>query len=209
MEKELVKYIKKILELYFKYGIKSVTMDDVARELGISKKTLYQYVDDKKDLVDKVLQCHIDETDVKLRENFNTDLNAIDQLLNVMNVIQLELIKSNTSLEYDLKKYYPDTYNKIYEWRKNTIIQGNLNNIEKGLKEGLYRNDFEPRIVANMHFIKLQAAIDNGMLSIEDYNPQQVFVEDFIHHVRGLCNIKGIEYIDKRLEEINKQQKNN
>lgn len=150
MNPELKNILERVSELYNKYGMKSVTMDDVARELGISKKTLYQHVENKNVLVSKVLDYLLDQKNCVFNELLSKDLNAIEELLEV-GVYIIKTIKDyNTSTQYDLKKYYPELYTKFNEVRKNRMHQSILINIEKGKGQRLYRKELDNEIIAKI-----------------------------------------------------------
>src|ERR1035437_2884162 len=110
MNEELKNLLSKVRCLYMKYGIKSVTMDDVARELGISKKTLYQYVNDKNELVQKVVEMELDDKAEGFSKMNCSGLNAIEELFEVHKMIRQMLKDYNPSTEYDLRKYYPELF---------------------------------------------------------------------------------------------------
>src|SRR5665811_2127221 len=112
MNDELKNILLKVRELYMKYGIKSITMDDVARELGISKKTLYQYVTDKDDLVRKFVDYEIDQKQDEVIRCFNIRFNAIEELFEISFFMNKMMRNQNPATEYDLKKYYPNHYQK-------------------------------------------------------------------------------------------------
>jgi len=201
MNKELENILEKVGELYFKYGIKSVTMDDVARELGISKKTLYLYVENKTELVSKVVAYILDKSDcefVKLREK---KLNAVEELLEVGLHVVKAVKDHNPSTEYDLKKYYPDIYKNLHEIRKVKMYDSVLRNIIKGKKEGLFRVDLDDEIIAKMQTTRFM-----NMGHDEFFNPEEMFkpkyiLELFIYHIRGIANSKGLEVLEKTLEK--------
>jgi TetR/AcrR family transcriptional regulator, cholesterol catabolism regulator len=118
MNEELKNLLLKVGCLYKKYGIKSITMDDVSRELGISKKTLYQYVQDKNELVAQVIDLSIENQMTIFNSLFSKGLNAIDELFEV-NKMVAEMIKHhNPSEDYDLRKYYPDQYQKMHKIKR-------------------------------------------------------------------------------------------
>lgn len=202
MNKEFENILEKVSELYNKYGIKSVTMDDVARELGISKKTLYQYVENKNELVSKVLDFVLAKGDCDFKKLYAKPLNAIDELLEV----GVHIIKSvkdyNPSTEYDLRKYYPDLHKKMQDIRKEKMYSAILKNIQKGKQEGLFRDDLDDEIIA-----KMQTSRFLNMGSDEFMNPEDVFkpkyiLELFIYHIRGIANNTGIEVLEKTLQKI-------
>lgn len=206
MNQELENILQKVSELYQKYGIKSVTMDDVARELGISKKTLYQHVENKNDLVEKVLEYILQEKNCQIEEIVHKKLNAIEELLEVGIHIVKTTKDYNLSAEYDLKKYYPELYRRMHEIRKERMYNAVLTNIKKGKEEGLFRNDMDDIIIAKMQtsrFINMHT--DEFFETNEILNPKYV-LELFIYHIRGIANKNGIEILEKTLQNIDIQE---
>ncbi|HKL09339.1 MAG TPA: TetR/AcrR family transcriptional regulator [Bacteroidales bacterium] len=206
MDKELQNILERVGALYSKYGIKSVTMDDVARELGMSKKTLYQYVENKNDLVEKVLDYLLFERECEFLEIFEKNYNAIEELITV----GIQVIKSikyqNPATEYDLQKYYPVLFNKLQNIRKERMYNATLKNIQKGKQEGLFRKELNEEIIA-----KIQTSRFLNFSADEFFDPQEMLkpeniLELFIYHIRGIANQKGIEELDKTLKTIDIQE---
>ncbi|MBU8893643.1 MAG: TetR/AcrR family transcriptional regulator [Bacteroidales bacterium] len=202
MNKELENILDKVGELYNKYGVKSVTMDDVARELGISKKTLYVYVENKNDLVEKVLDHIVSQNDCSFQKLADKELNAVEEVLEISIHIIKTIQEYNPSTEYDLKKYYPRLYKKLNEVRQEKMYDSVIKNIGKGKKEGLYRNDLDDEIIAKMQTSRfLNITTDQVINHEEVLNPRFVY-EMFIYHIRGMANKKGIEVLEKTLQKI-------
>ncbi len=132
MNEELKNILLKVRELYMKYGIKSITMDDVATELGISKKTLYQYVTDKDDLVGKFIDNEILLRQEEICKCFKADFNAIEELFEITIFMNRFLKDQNPATDHDLKKYYPHHYNKMVKTRRERIFSYILLNLKKG-----------------------------------------------------------------------------
>lgn len=206
MNKELENILIKVGELYNKYGIKSVTMDDVAREIGISKKTLYQYVENKGDLVSKVLKNTLSKNNCTFKEIEDKGLNAIDELLEVGKHIIKIITKYNHSLEYDLKKYYPHLYDQIHEMRKEKMYNAILNNILKGKKEGLYRADMNEEIITKIQISRFIHMSSGELFDPEEINKPQYILELFIYHIRGIATNKGLEGLEKKLQNTDMQE---
>jgi AcrR family transcriptional regulator len=201
MEKELQNILERVLELYRKYGIKSNTMDDVARELGISKKTLYQYVEDKNDLVSKAVMYDIEKHFININNIKCKKLNAIDELLEINRYISDMIRNYNPSWDYDLKKYYADTYKKLFQRRREQMLIDVVDNISRGIKEALYREDLDARLIAKLHLMRLENMSNSDIFSTEEFASAKTFNELFKYHIRGIASIKGIKYIEKRLKD--------
>jgi AcrR family transcriptional regulator len=206
MNKELENILQRVGELYTKYGIKSITMDDVARELGISKKTLYQYVVNKSDLVSKVLDYLLDQKNCDFKDLLSKDLNAIEELLEVGVYIIKSIKDYNPSTQYDLKKYYPELYTKFHDVRKERMHQAILINIEKGKEQGLYRTELDNEIIAKIQTSRFIHMSSDEFFDRDEMLKPQYVMELFIYHIRGIANNKGLEVLEKTLEKIDIQE---
>ncbi len=201
MNEELKNILTKVFNLYQKYGIKSITMDDVAKELGMSKKTLYTYVKDKRELVEKISEMKMQLSIEHQKYLKESNLNAIEELLFIYRFLNEQLKNHNPSMIFDLKKYYPDVFKKMHETRRKIIYEGMLHNMIKGQKEGFYRTDFNCEIIAKLHVFRAENMIDNDIFSQSDFQTADIFKEMFKYHLRGIANEKGIKYFEEKLNE--------
>jgi AcrR family transcriptional regulator len=202
MNDELMTILKKVRLLYRKYGIRSVTMDDVSHELGISKKTLYQYVHDKDDLVHKVVDMEITERKQKMAISCSDDKNAIEQLLEIAQCISFMLKDYSAASEYDLKKYYPDLYIMVRDLRRNHIFKFILDNLNKGKAEGLYRNEIDVDMISRLNVALIDNMVDSEVITISEFMDQRFFNEFFVYHIRGIANAKGLVFFESHLPEL-------
>jgi AcrR family transcriptional regulator len=202
MISELKNILIKARELYMKYGIKSITMDDVAREMGISKKTLYQFVTDKDDLVGKFIENEITQRQVDLFKCFQIGFNAIEELFEI-SVFMNKLMRDQSPVtEYDLKKYYPHHYQRMVETRRDRMYNYILQNLKKGKKEGLYRGDMDEDVIAKLYLSRTENIHFNELFTVEEFTSLKLFTELITYHVRGIATAKGITILDKKLKEL-------
>jgi AcrR family transcriptional regulator len=185
-----------------KYGIKSVTMDDVARELAISKKTLYQYFSDKNDLVHKVVELEMRERTGYFEKMCCDNMNAIEQVFEVHKILHKMIKDYNPATEYDLKKYYPELYTKIIKARRERIYNNIIANLKKGKAEGLYRSELNEDIIAKLQISRVEAAFDNQIFSQDEMLSDRIFIEIFVYHIRGIATEKGLKELDKEIEKF-------
>ena len=202
MHDELIHILNKVKSLYGKYGIKSVTMDDVSRELGISKKTLYQYVKDKTELVEKIVELDIERYGCFFDQLLLQNLNAIEELFEVQSMVSRMLRDHNPSQEYDLRKYYPDQYAKILKIRRERIYANILANLKKGKNDGLYRSELNEEIIAKIQLLRIETSYDTEIFTLEEIVSTKVFFEIFIYHIRGIANEQGIKLLENKLKEL-------
>jgi TetR/AcrR family transcriptional regulator, cholesterol catabolism regulator len=196
MNEELKTILQKVQSLYRKYGIRSVTMDDIAHELGISKKTLYQYVRDKDDLVNQVVDLEIQERKSRMEISCADNHNAIEQLFEIGRCISYMLKDYSPASEYDLKKYYPDLYIKVRDLRRNHIMHFIQSNLIKGKEEGLYRENLNVDIISRLSVANIDSMIDSEVVSITEFLEPRFFHEYFVYHISGISNNKGLEVLE-------------
>jgi TetR/AcrR family transcriptional regulator, cholesterol catabolism regulator len=202
MNEELKNILLKVRELYTKYGIKSITMDDVALELGISKKTLYQYVTDKDDLVGKFIDSEIILRQEEICKCFSSDYNAIEELFEISVFMNRLMKDQNPATEHDLKKYYPHHYNKTVKTRRERIFSYILLNLKKGKEEGLYRKELDEEIIAKLYLSRVESIHLNDLFTVEEFTSMKLFMELLTYHVRGISTQKGIIVMEKKIKEL-------
>jgi TetR/AcrR family transcriptional regulator, cholesterol catabolism regulator len=202
MNEELKNILLKVRELYMKYGIKSITMDDVAKELGISKKTLYQYVTDKDDLVGKFVDNEIAMRQEEICNCFRSGLNAIEELFEISIYMNRLTRNQNPATEYDLKKYYPQHFQKTDKARREGIYEYILLNLKKGIKEGLYREEMNKEIIAKLYLSRAENSHLNELFTREEFTSLKIFIEILTYHVRGIATEKGIDVLERKIIEL-------
>jgi AcrR family transcriptional regulator len=202
MNDELKNILQKVREMYMKYGIKSITMDDVARELSISKKTLYQYVTDKDDLVGKFIDNEILTRQAEICKCFGIGYNAIEELFEISIFMNKMMKDQNPATEYDLKKYYPLHYQKTVKARREGIYEYILLNLKKGIREGLYREEMNTETIAKLYLLRVEDSHINELFTKEEFASLRLFVEILTYHVRGIATEKGIIVLENKIKEI-------
>jgi AcrR family transcriptional regulator len=187
--------------MFRKYGIRSISMDDIARELGMSKKTLYQYVENKNDLLEKLLNHLIVSRTACIPEKAG-NLNAIDILLEVSVKVGREINEFNPAIVFDLEKFYPALYKSFVQAKREHVYIKIKENLEQGKREGIYRTDIDSDLVSKLYVQKLIDVHDPEFLSSVDFSFERVFQVMFDNHIRGIANQEGLAYYEK---QINKQ----
>jgi len=193
MEEKDNTFLKTVLGLYSKYGIKSVTMDDVARELGISKKTLYTFVADKNELVEKVIDFQCKERLIWMKSLNLDQLPALEEIVEVSKMINKMILDFNPSFHYDLSKYYGVTYKKMMKINRDAMAESMRHNIRKGKAEGYYRPEINEEIVVQMHIANVENLTEIGFYNSPEWTPEVVQHELFNYHMHAMLNQKGVE----------------
>ena len=191
--------IEGALKLFMRDGVKSVNMDDVSTYLGISKKTLYQHVNNKGDLLEKAFRLYqnrildIINTIQKMNEN------PIDELFDIDEQVCHMLKNRPPMLINNLKKYYPSVWEILDVVRKEHIFSCVTQNIERGKSQGLYRETVNSDIIAKLMMNTIDALVDDELFPLTQYDFKSLLKENRIYHIRGIATSKGINYLEEKL----------
>jgi AcrR family transcriptional regulator len=183
-----------------KYGIKSVTMDEMARQVGVSKKTIYQYVTDKNDLVEQCIQsAQMMDMEI-IKSLISQNDNAIDEVLAISKYVGEELNKIHPSIFFDLDKYHPSAMNMMKchkdEFLRDTVRE----NLVKGIEQGLYRDNMNVDIISALYLTTMDHVLAGDLFDSSKISPDQVYSDVFRYHIRGIASEKGIVYLTKKLK---------
>jgi len=189
-------------ELFFKLGVKSITMDDIAKTMGMSKKTLYKYFANKSDLVNAVLVQHFDNEKCWLNEITTNSSNAIEEIMMIAKNGMKQIKKIHPSSIYDLKKYYPKAWNIVEEYKSEYIHSSIIGNLTKGKEQGLYREEIQEEVIAKLYSNNIDLLVNSNNFPVSEYNFANLYKEFLIYHLHGIVTLKGYEYIkNNELEE--------
>jgi AcrR family transcriptional regulator len=186
------------LNLFFTYGIRALTMDEIASRQGISKKTLYQYVSNKRHLVKCAFEYFIKQQKANVEKIHVTNLNAIDELFQIYQQTCKELQGMNSGINFELHKYYPDTWELFQDYKQNFIYQHCRRNLNKGIQEELYRSDFDHHIITTFYVARIDILTDSTYFPMDTYSYNQILEELFKYHIRGIGSKKGIAYLEEK-----------
>lgn len=173
-------------------------MDDFAGKLGISKKTLYQFVCDKSDLVQKTMKNHIETEKKAIQDISRQNENAIDEIFAIGRHVMVHISKMNPSAMYDLQKYHPEAWKLFLDFKNTFIYSCILENMERGVKQGLYRSDFNTDIVARIYAARTEIVVSQEVFPFPKYNVIDVYAEYLKYHVRSIATEKGLTYLEKQ-----------
>ena len=196
-----IRIVEDSKKLFCKYGFKSVSMDDVARELGVSKKTLYQFVTNKADLIQKTFELDIFHLKLWAEEVVSSDMNAIDELLAISRHINKDFDRFNPSAAFDLQKYYPVLFKNHMKEKQRFVYHHIKANIERGIEQGLYRADLDIDLEAGLFIQKMTAMHNNDLNFLENLTFDKIFEVMFENHIRGIANPDGVAYFEKQKEQ--------
>lgn len=192
----------KAKELFFRFGVKSITMDDISRELGISKKTLYQFVENKSDLVSKTLLQHFDHEKIIIEGAIHEAENAIDEIIRIARESLKQFRSMHPSSIYDIKKYYPEAWKIIDQFKTDFIYSCINENIKKGKTEGMYRLQIDEDVIAKLYINSIDYLVNPYNFPPMKYNFSDLYKEFISYHLQGISAEKGYLYLKNiQLEE--------
>lgn len=199
--------IKTIIENSYKIfnerGLRNVSMDDICRSMGISKKTLYCHVDNKVDLIKKVIEYIRSQIHQQIELLKNKNLNAIDVLLEMSKIANTKHFRINPAITFEFRKYYPKAFEEFISMKKELIVKNIKQNLSQGISESLYRQDLNIDIVAHLYFKKIEDFHKLDIEDLKDISNKKVFKVMFENHIRGIANNKGIKYFEQQKEKLN------
>lgn len=190
------------LQLYLKYGIKSITMDDVAKELGISKKTLYQFVNDKDDLVEKSTAFFIAVDKKNIQNVVKKHKQVVEQMAQLGSYCSNVLKNLNPSVIYDLRKYYSASWKNWINYKNTFFYDVIFNNIIRGVKQGVYRNDLNIDVITKFYIMQIEVIINDEVFSPMKYKFEEICKEFLRYHLHGICAPRGFKMIDSYIDNI-------
>lgn len=197
MEERKRQIIGNALEIYLKYGIKSVTMDEMSRQLGISKKTLYQFVKDKNELVEEcLLFMHDKECDV-IEKIYGKNMDAIEEILEVTQFIIAELRSVHPSIFFDMAKYHPNALKLMHNHKYDVVCGTVIDNLNRGIEQGLYRENLNVEVISHMYMGFIDLIIGGEILVNTGVSAEEAYSEFFRYHIRGIATDKGLKHLKK------------
>lgn len=192
-------------ELFMQYGIRSVSMDDIANNLAMSKKTLYQYYADKDELVDAVVDGHIKEIQTDCLGCREDAKDAVHEIFITMERIMEEFNNMNPMLLYDLEKFHFRSYQRFRDHKDKFLAEVIRKNIEWGIKDELYRSDLNVDVMCKFRLESMMIPFNVAVFPPGKYNLATVSEHIIEHFVYGLATIKGHKLIQKYNDQRQKK----
>jgi AcrR family transcriptional regulator len=194
----------KILEtagsLFLKYGVKSISMDDIARELSISKKTIYHFFKDKNEIVYLISERFLQEQEDKFDKVQNESQDPIELLYGGTLHAREIFEKINPYVLFDIRKYYRDAWRLYLDFEKNVMYRSLISTLEEGIKKGLFRADIDVHILGTLRMEEIKIAFDKDVFPDESFNFKEVQYQILDHFFYGIMTEKGNALLNKYKE---------
>lgn len=200
MEQEIETGERILLEaeqLFFRYGVKSITMDEIATHLGISKKTIYQFYKDKKELVYKVVENKILKQQIEMNDITVKASDPVHEILLTSDYLKNIFQNMNPFLLMEVQKYYPRAFGVFQSHRDKCIFVNIYNNIKSGMEAGLYRSGIDVDTIARLRMVCIDAAFNPDNFPLAKRNLNELQTQLIEHFLYGICTLKGHKLINK------------
>jgi len=195
-------------ELFMRYGLRSVSMDDIANSLGISKKTIYQFFADKNELVDAVLEETLSYNKQNCDRNRTGSTNAVDEIFLSMDVVEQLFRNMHPSVIFDMQKYHPQAFSRFLKHKNEYLYNTVSKNLERGIKEELYRREIDIEILSRFRVESMLISFNPEFYIGQKHNLAEVEHQLLEHFLFGIASLKGHKLILKyQQDRLKKQQK--
>jgi AcrR family transcriptional regulator len=176
-------------DLFLTAGIKSVTMDDIAKHLGISKKTIYHFFKDKNELVIALTKKKLQDDEDKMCAIMQNSENVIDELNNMMKCSEEIFSRINPIVIHDMQKYHPDAWKQFQNFKSDVLIRTLEELLNKGVKQG--------KIMARMRVAQVELGFNTTQFPMAEFSPWKVQVQFLEHFNYGICTLKGYKLLNQ------------
>lgn len=192
-------------ELFFRYGIKSVTMDDIAKHLSMSKKTIYLYFRDKDEVVHTLMERSLQKDQEDFHNIAKSAANVVEEVFEMMKKMSDIFSTVNPNIFYDLRKYHPKTWDLFHKFKSEFIIQMVETTLENGKKDGFVRADVNSKLLAKLRGEEIEMGFNPALFPPDKFrilDVQIAFVEHFLY---GICTLKGHKLINKHKQIVEEE----
>ena len=181
------------MEQFTKYGVRNTTMDDIARLMGISKKTLYQEFKDKKDLVRVTFELILEKDQKEMVFIKDSGTDVVDHLVKISKMIRRRLSEINPMAIFEVQKYFPEIWDLFEEHREKVIMTDFVNIIERGKQLGYFRDEIDSQIMARLRVNQISEAMNPNNYSNRSVNLAEEQLQTMDHFLHGIFTEKGRE----------------
>lgn len=187
-------------EMFLNLGFKSVTMDDIANNCGVSKKTIYSHFKNKTDLIEAVTNHLFDSVCCGIDLIHEQQKNPIKELFDIKNFVMTHLKDEKSSPQYQLQKYYPKIYDTLKQKQFKVMQEMIRENLEKGKEQELFRSNTDVDFIARIYFHGIVGIKDKDLFPLQKYSMNTLMNYYLEYHLRGICTSKGILELEKQLQ---------
>ncbi len=189
--------LNKATEMFFSLGVRSVTMDDIAKELGMSKKTIYNHFPDKDELVYQMMQKEMEKDKCEWDFLYSNHSNQIEIQLEAFKLMKKSFAGMNSTVIFDIKRFHPRAWSLLEAHKQQFIIPSLEQHFNQGIAEGVFRADVNVSLLARYRFGGVMLGFDTTLFPPEQYNIVEIQTTLMDHFIRGLLTEKGYKLYNK------------
>jgi AcrR family transcriptional regulator len=184
-------------DLFFKAGIRSVTMDEIARHLGMSKKTIYQFYRDKDEIVSALVYKKLEEDKCQMIDVANSSSNVMEEMVKMMKCAEEFFAKANPIVIHDLQKYYPEAWALFQKFKSEVVVDNMRDILKRGIEQGYVRENIDTYVMAKMHVWQVELGFDGSVFPHNEFNSWNIQLQFLEHFIYGICTEKGFQIINQ------------
>jgi len=189
-------------ELFFRYGIKGITMDDVAKHLSMSKRTIYEKFPNKDAIVELLMKQHLESHMEDLKKFRNSAANAIEEIFMTLKPIKELFEAMNPRLMFELRKFHPETWEQFQKFKRKALKDTLIANMKRGIKEDLYRADIDVDVLSVLRLEEMEIACNEDAYPSSEYSMVRVHVALLEHFLFGIASAKGHSMAEKYKKQL-------
>lgn len=184
-------------ELFLQAGIKSVTMDDIARHLGMSKKTIYQFFSDKNQLVIALVKKKLNDDECQMKSIIESSSNVVEEMINMMKCSEEIFSRINPVVVHDMQKFHPDAWKEFQSFKSDVLIKTLEQLLIKGIQQGFIRPEIDVKILAKMRVSQVEMGFNTAIFPVAHFTHWKVQYQLLEHFNYGICTLKGHQLLDQ------------
>ncbi len=192
--------LKTAMDMFFRYGVKRVTMDDISREMGISKKTIYQKFKDKDDIIENLISLMLAENLKEIEHISAIAKDPVHEVIETGKYLSKVFSCINPVFIYEIKRYYPKAWKKLEHFKAKHIMHVLESNLKKGIELKIYRGDLNIPLMAHYRLKQFDLAFEPGAFPVDKLSLGEIQVQLLDHFLHGITTIKGHKLINKYKE---------
>jgi len=190
-------------ELFLHAGIKSVTMDDIARHLGMSKKTIYHFFSDKNQLVIALVKKKLDEDECQIQMTTKSSANVIEEMIKMMKYSEEIFSRINPTVIHDMQKYHPEAWLEFQRFKSDVLVKTLEELLTKGIEQGFIRPDVDVKVLAKMRVHQVEMGFNAAIFPVAQFSSWKVQYQLLEHFNYGVCTLEGHKLLDQYKNVIN------
>jgi AcrR family transcriptional regulator len=183
--------------LFMRNGVKSVSMDDIATHLAMSKKTLYKWFENKDQIVHAVIVNFLAQEEKDCAGMAANSANALEELFQMMEWSKQLMANIHPSIFYDLQKYHPQAWQEWVNHKNQFILKSIINNLHRGITEGLYRADLDVEVLSRLRLAQIELAFNPDFFPPRQFDPSRVQHICLEHFMLGSATLRGHKLINE------------